>query len=446
MEPSTIAILMFVGLFLSIFAGHPLAFALGGIATFFLVLVEVVMGGTPLDVAIAMFANSAWRIQTDFVLVAVPLFIFMAQLLDTSGVAESLFNAMHVILGPIRGGLGIAVIFVCTIFAASAGVVGATEVAVGLLAVPALLKRGYDVSLTAGAICAGGTLGIIIPPSIMLVFYASLANLSPGRLFVASMTPGLLLAFLYIAYIAIRCGISPELGPPMPKEERTHTLGQKIKMLLTSLIPPIFLVTMVLGSIIAGIATPTEAAGLGCLGAFILAVVYRKLTLAAIKNACINTIKTNSMILALAVGGACFQSVFMYLGCGDVIAEMLTALDVSPYVILFIMMGCVFMLGMFIDWIGILLIIIPIFTPVVDSIGFDQVWFATLIAVNIQMAFLTPPFGYSMFYLKGIAPPEMTMIHIYKGVVPFILLQWLALILCIVWPQIVMWLPDLLFA
>ncbi len=445
MEPQTIAILMFVGLFLSIFAGHPLAFALGGIGTFFLVLVEVVLGGFPLDQALAMFANSTWRIMGDFVLVAVPLFIFMAQLLDTSGVAESLFHAMHVILGPIRGGLAIAVIFVCTIFAASAGVVGATEVAVGLLAVPALLKRKYDISLTAGAICAGGTLGIIIPPSIMLVFYASLANLSPGQLFVAAMTPGVILSGLYMIYIAVRCGINPKLGPPLPKEERTYSWGQKIKMLSTSLVPPVFLIVMVLGSIVFGVATPTEAAGLGCLGAFVLAVIYRKLTWAAIKDACINTIKTNSMILALACGGAAFQSVFMYLGCGDVIAELLTGLEVSPYVILFIMMGCVFLLGMFIDWIGILLIIIPIFTPVVDQLEFDQVWFAALIAVNIQMAFLTPPFGYSMFYLKGIAPPEMTMVHIYKGVVPFIILQWVALILCIVYPELVMWLPDLVF-
>lgn len=445
MEPQTAAILMFVGLFLSIFAGHPLAFALGGVGTFFLVLVEVIQGGSPIDVSLAMFANSTWRVMTDFVLVAVPLFIFMAQLLDTSGVAESLFQAMYVILGPIRGGLGVAVILVCTVFAASAGVVGATEVAVGLLAVPALLKRKYDLSLTAGAICAGGTLGIIIPPSIMLVFYASLGNLSPGRLFVAAFVPGLMLAGLYIIYIAVACALKPHLGPPMPPEERTHTTGQKVMMLLTSMGPPLFLVAMVLGSIIFGIATPTEAAGLGCLGAFILAVVYRKLTWQAIKNACINTIKTNSMIMALACGGAAFQSVFMYLGCGDVIAEILTSLEVSPYVVLFIMMGCVFLLGMFVDWIGILLIIIPIFVPVIDQLGFDQVWFATLIAINIQMAFLTPPFGYSMFYLKGIAPPEMTMIHIYKGVVPFIILQWVCLISCIVWPGLVMYLPDVVF-
>jgi tripartite ATP-independent transporter DctM subunit len=441
MDPQLIAILMFASLFVAIFAGHPLAFALGGLAVIFgLVFWEV----SP-DVVFAGLSNKTMGVMSDYVLVAVPLFIFMAQMLDASGVAESLFNAMYVVLGPIRGGLGVAVILVCTIFAASAGVVGATEVAVGLLAAPALMKRGYDIPLTAGAICAGGTLGIIIPPSIMLVFYGSLANLSVGQLFTAAMAPGLLLATLYIAYIIIRCGINPSLGPPMPKEERTHTFGQKVRMVMFGLVPPMFLILLVLGSILFGVATPTEAAGIGCTGSVLLAIFYRKLTWTAVKNACLATLTTTSMILALAVGGNAFQAVFMILGGGDVIADLLLGMQVSPYVVLYIMMGCVFLLGMFIDWIGILLIIVPIFMPIAYELGFNPIWFSTLICVNLQMAFLTPPFGYSMFYLKGIAPKEMTMIHIYKGVVPFIILQWVALIICVSYPDFVLWIPRLLF-
>ena len=441
MSPELLTALMFGSLFVAIFVGHPLAFALGALAVIF---GSIGWGGS-YDIVFAIFANKTFGVMSDYVLVAVPLFIFMAQMLDTSGVAETLFQAMYVILGPIRGGLAMAVIFVCTIFAASAGVVGATEVAIGLLAVGPLLKRGYSISLTAGSICAGGTLGIIIPPSIMLVFYGSLANLSVGQLFTAAMFPGLLLSALYIAYILIRCGISPHLGPPMPKEERTHSFGYKMRLLFLGLIPPVFLIFLVLGSIVAGIATPTEAAGVGCMGSVILALAYRKLTWQSIVDACVATMKTTAMIMALAVGGNAFQAVFMGLGGGEAISNLLLSMEVGPYVVLYIMMGCVFLLGMFIDWIGILLIIVPIFTPIANELGFHPVWFATLIAVNIQMAFLTPPFGYSMFYLKGIAPPEMTMIHIYKGVVPFIILQWTALILCINFPDFVLWLPRVLF-
>jgi len=441
MSPELLTALMFGSLFVAIFVGHPLAFALGALAVIF---GSLGWGGS-LDIVFAIFANKTFGVMSDYVLVAVPLFIFMAQMLDASGVAETLFQAMYVILGPIRGGLAMAVIFVCTVFAASAGVVGATEVAIGLLSVGPLLRRGYDISLTAGSICAGGTLGIIIPPSIMLVFYGSLANLSVGQLFTAAMFPGLLLAGLYIVYIAIRCGISPHMGPPMPVEERTMGLGQKLQLLLFGLIPPIFLIFLVLGSIVAGVATPTEAAGVGCFGSIILALAYRKLTWLAVKNACVATIMTTSMIMALAVGGNAFQAVFMGLGGGEAISNLLLSLEVSPVVVLYIMMGCVFILGMFIDWIGILLIIIPIFSPIAYELQFNPIWFATLIAVNLQMAFLTPPFGYSMFYLKGIAPPEMTMVHIYKGVVPFICLQWVALILCVTFPGLVLWLPRALF-
>jgi tripartite ATP-independent transporter DctM subunit len=441
MSPEFVAVAMFGTLFVVLFMGHPLAFSLGATA----VLYGFLGWGGSLDQIFGIFANKTYGVMEEYVLVAVPLFIFMAQMLDASGVAEKLFHTMHVLWGPVRGGLGIAVIMVCTVFAASTGVVGATEVAIGLLAAPNLLKRGYDISMTAGCICAGGTLGILIPPSIMLVVYGGLTNISVGKLFAAAMLPGLLLSTLYVIYVAVRCGINPEMGPPLPPEERTHSMRQKVFMVLTSLIPPMFLILMVLGSIVAGVATTTEAAGLGAIGAVLLALGYGRLTWDAIVDSATATMKITCMVMVLFLGGNAFQSIFMGLGGGDAVSSLLLGLEVSPYVVLFIMMGIVFFLGMFIDWLGILLIVIPVFTPVAQELGFDPLWFGALICINLQMAFLTPPFGYSLFYLRGIAPPEMTMGLIYKGVVPFICLQWVGLIACIAYSPLVMYLPTALF-
>ncbi len=440
-NPETLALIMFGTLFIALFLGHPLAFSLGAVATFF----GLLGWGGSADVVLALFANKTYGVMEEYVLVAVPLFIFMAQMLDASGIAEKLFHTMHVLWGPVRGGLGIAVIMVCAIFAASTGVVGATEVAIGLLAAPALMRRKYNIPLIAGCICAGGTLGIIIPPSIMLVVYGGLVGMSVGKLFAAAFFPGILLAVLYMIYIAVRCGISPHLGPPLPEEERTYSPTKILWMVLTSLVPPMFLIALVLGSIVAGVATTTEAAGLGASGAIVLAAGYRKLTWTAVKDAAQATLLVTSMVLVLFLGGNAFQSIFMGLGGGDAILNILLGLEVHPLVVLFIMMGCVFFLGMFIDWLGILLIVLPIFTPIAGELGFDQLWFATLICVNLQMAFLTPPFGYSLFYLRGIAPPEMTMGMIYRGVVPFICLQWAGLFICIFVPELVLWLPRALF-
>ncbi len=441
MSPDTVAIAMFGTLFVVLFMGHPLAFSLGATAVLFGLLG---WGGSP-DQIFAIFANKTYGVMEEYVLVAVPLFIFMAQMLDASGVAEKLFHTMHVLWGPVRGGLGIAVIMVCTVFAASTGVVGATEVAIGLLAAPNLLKRGYDIPMTAGCICAGGTLGILIPPSIMLVVYGGLTNISVGKLFAAAMVPGLMLSCFYITYVAVRCGISPAMGPALPKEERTHSAVQKLGMVFTSLIPPLFLIFMVLGSIVAGVATTTEAAGLGAVGAMLLALAYRRLTWETIVDSATATMKITCMVMVLFLGGNAFQSIFMGLGGGDAVSDLLLGLQVSPYLVLFIMMGIVFFLGMFIDWLGILLIVIPVFTPVAQELGFDPLWFGTLICVNLQMAFLTPPFGYSLFYLRGIAPPEMTMGKIYKGVIPFICLQWVGLIACVLYHPLIMYLPTALF-
>jgi tripartite ATP-independent transporter DctM subunit len=439
MNPETLAIVMFFSLFAGLMLGHPLAFTLGMIAVVF----GVLGWGGSMGAVFALLANRAYGVMEEYVLVAVPLFIFMAQLLDASGIAERLFETMHIVMGRIRGGLGIAVIIASTIFAATAGVVGATEVSIGLLAIPALMRVKYNIPLIAGCICAGGTLGILIPPSIMLVVYGSLTQVSVGWLYAAAFGPGFLLSALYVLYIAVLCGFKPEYGPP--ETESRHSSSEKLAMFVKCIVPPLVLVFIVLGSIVLAVATPTEAAGMGCVGAIALAIFYKRFTLKMIKDACWTTTITTSMIMTLFLGGNAFQAIFMGLGGGDAIANFILGTQLSPLMVLFLMMGIVFFLGCFLDWLGILLIVTPIFIPVTMELGFNQLWFGTLICVNLQMAFLTPPFGYSLFYLKGIAPPEMNIYHIYKGVVPFVCLQWVGLILCIFVPEIVMWAPVKFF-
>ncbi len=441
LSPETLTILMFIALFIALFLGHPLAFSLGAIA----VLFGIIGWGGDWTTLFYLFANKTWGIMTNYVLVAIPLFIFMAQMLNYSGIAEKLYHSLHILLGPIRGGLALATIVVCTIFAASTGIIGASVVAMGLLAAPSLLSRGYKPELTAGVICAGGTLGILIPPSIMLVVYGGLVGLSVGKLFVAAIFPGLILSGLYMLYTLIMCWIKPEWGPPLPKEERDkYSAAEKWKMAFTSLLPPVALIIIVLGSIMAGIATPTEAAGMGALGSMVLTALQKRLNFNTIKEASLATLKTTSMVMILFIGGNCFSSVFMGIGGGDVVADFLMSISTNKWVILSIMMTIIFFLGMFVDWLGILLICIPVFTPIAEQLGFDPLWFALIVCVNLQMSFLTPPFGYALFYLKGVAPEGMTMSHIYRGIVPFVALQIIGLIICIIFPQVITYLPSVL--
>ncbi len=442
MSAETLTILMFVVLLILIFLGHPLAFTLGAIATIF----GLIGWGGDYNLVMNLFINKIYGIITNYVLVAIPLFIFMAQVLDASGIAEKLFKAMYVVVGWIPGGLAIATILACTIFASSTGIVGAVEVAMGLLAGPALLKRGYSPQLVAGAICGGGTLGILIPPSIMLVVYGGLQGLSVGQLFAGAIFPGLILAGSYVLYIFFRCLINPKMGPPISKEERMkYSFNEKLKLVAESLIPPIVLIILVLGSIVAGVATPTEASGMGSIGAILLALVYRRLNWQVLKESAIKTLKTTCMVMVLFIGGNCFSSVFMGLGGGDTLASILLGISSNKYVILTVMQITLFILGMFIDWLGILLICVPVFAPVAAQLGFDPLWYATLICVNLQMSFLTPPFGYSLFYLKGINLEGLHMKDIYKGVVPFVILQASTVVACIIWPQIILYLPHLFF-
>jgi len=444
MTPEIMTVLMFVTLVAAIALGHPLAVTLAAVAALF----GLIENGFNVPALLDLFVNNSWGIFLNYTLVAVPLFIFMAQILDRSKVSEGLFDALYIVLGGLRGGLGLAVIVVSTVFAATTGIVGASVVAMGLMAGPALLRRGYDRGMSAGIICSSGTLGILIPPSIMLVVYGGLTGLketSVGNLFAAAILPGLVLSGLYIAYVAIRCNINPKLGPPIPVAERTATFGQKFTMTAKNFVPPFGLILVVMGTILAGVATPTEAAALGAVGSLVLALVSRKLSWTVITQASLSTARTTAMIMALFIGGKLFSVVFLFMGGGDVVADALLGMQVSPYVVLAIMMAVVFFLGMFIDWAAILLVVVPIFTPIAMELGFNPLWFAMLVCINLQTSFLTPPFGYALFYFKGVAPPEYTMGDVYRGIIPFVAIQVVGLALMIVFPGIITWLPSVFF-
>lgn len=438
LSPEWITVLMFCGLLIGLFMGHPLAFVLGGLAVIF-----GYIGWGPS--IFYLFMNRIWGTMDNYVLLAIPLFIFMAQFLDTSGVTEDLFVALRYLLGPIRGGIGLTVVVVSTIFAACTGIIGASVVTMGLLGLPMMLRYGYQKELSCGAICASGTLGILIPPSIMLVLMASEATLSVGKLFAGAVGPGLLLAILYLGYIAVRCFLNPKLGPPISKEERGQvTAIQIFWMVMKSLVPPMILIMGVLGSLFTGIATPTEASGVGAFLAFLMVIAYRKFTWKGLQSAVIKTAKTNTMVIFLLCGATCFTGVFLGIGGGDVVTDFVLGMGLGKWGTYWVMMGIVFVLGMFIDWIGIILICFPLFLPIAKELGFDQVWFVIMMAVNLQASFLTPPFGYALFYLRGIAPLGVELGHIYRGIVPFVVLMLIGLALCTVFPQIVMWLPALL--
>ena len=436
---------MFVTLILAITLGHELAFTLAAVATLF----GLIDNGFNIPSLFLMFANNAWGLFNNYTLVAIPLFIFMAQLLDQSKVAEALFESLYIVLGSVRGGLGLAVVVVCTVFAATTGIIGASVVAMGLLAVPALVGKGYQKEMTSGIICASGTLGILIPPSIMMVVFGGLTGLketSVGNLFAGAILPGLILSGLYFAYISIRCIINPKLGPPISKEEASKwSARQKWLMTIKSLVPPLGLILMVMGTILAGIATPTEAAGLGALGAFILALFNRAVSWKMIVKASRATMKTTAMVMTLFIGGMFFSTVFLSMGGGDVVADLFIGSGLNRWLSLAIMMGIVFLMGMFIDWAAILLVTVPIFMPIAMELGFDPLWFAILMCVNLQTSFLTPPFGYALFYFAGVAPPGYTMMHIYRGIIPFVILQLIGLLVIGFFPQMATYLPDMFF-
>ncbi len=438
MDPQLLPLLMFVVLLVGVMAGYPLAFVLMGTGLIF----GLLGWGAPV---FDQMASRTYGIMTNDALIAVPLFIFMGYMMQRSGVADKLFATLQHVFSSLKGSLALATIVLGTILAATTGIVGASVTMMGLLALPSMLKRGYDIPLSSATVLAGGTLGILTPPSIMLILYGPMAGLSIARLFAAAIVPSLILSGLYMVYIAIRCIKNPALGPALPPEDRDIPLPRLLYDLLTALLPPLALIFAVLGSIFFGLAAPTEAAAVGGFGALVMCAAYRKLTWSNIKEAVYSTLRTSSMILILTVGATVFTGVFLALGGGPIIEDLLLGIDLPPFGVLIIVMIIVFVLGMFIDWIAILLILVPILTPVVKALGFDPLWFAMVVCINLQMSYLTPPFAYSIFYLKGVAPPEVELTHIYKGAIPFVGLQLIGLILVIVFPELVTWLPKVIY-
>ena len=419
-------IMFFVALFL-LLLGFPVAFTFGGVALIFGVLAE----------GFDMFAFMPFRIQSymeNTVLMAVPLFVFMGIVLQKTRLAEQLLEAMGKLFGSVRGGLAISTVLVGALLAASTGVVGASVVAMGLISLPVMLKYNYSKSLACGTICASGTLGQIIPPSIILIILGDVLGIPVGDLFQAAFFPGIILIACYIVYILILTFLKPEMAPAMPQELDNETRVQQIIAALKAIIPPLALVLVVLGSIFTGIATPTESSALGGVGAIILALIYRQFSWKMLYDSGLEAVKVTAMVFAILLGATAFSMVFSYTGGDEIVEEVLLNLPGEKWGFIILAMIAILVLGFFIDFVEIAFIIVPILAPVAELLGINMVWFAILIAMNLQTSFLTPPFGFSLFYLKGVAPSSVRTTDIYKGVTPFILIQILVLASIMIFP------------
>ena len=434
MSVEMITVLMLASLIIVIMMGFPIGFSLAGIATIFgMIFVGPRIANT--------FMLRTHVVLSDYTLIAIPLFVFMGIVIEKSGLAGRLYDAIYVLTGKLKGGLAIATVLTCTIFAAATGVVGATVVTMGIISMPAMMKYKYDKPMAAGAVCAGGALGILIPPSILILVYAPVANVSVGALLIGAFVPGMILALLYVSYIGIRCFITPSMGPSASEEGIYYSVLQKTKMFCVSVLPVLTLILAVLGTIFFGLAAPTEAAAIGALAAVFLALGYRKLTVATLVEAAIRTAKTSAMVYMVVIGASFFTSVFVRLGCGRVIESSIMGLPFGPWGILIVMWLVIIVMGCFLDWIGIIMIVVPLFTPVAVALGFDPVWFSLMNIIVLQTSFLTPPFALTIFYLKGIAPPEVTLADIYKGVIPYLLLMLCALLIFSLFPGLLLFLP-----
>lgn len=434
-----------------IFTGIPVGIVLGGVGLAFGML------GYLFGVfSLIEFFNLTPRIwggaAENLVLVAVPMFIFLGVMLERSGVAEDLLRCLQVLLRRVPGGLALAVTLLGTIMAAATGIIGASVVMISMLALPVMLKQNYSKELAAGTIAASGTLGILIPPSIMLVIMADLLSISVGRLFYGALLPGLVLSSLYVLYIVVVSMLKPQLAPPLSRDESDMSGAEIVRMVLRSFIPPIFLVALVLGSIFGGFATPTEAAGVGAFGTVLLAAFNRRLSWAVLRDVVRVSGQTVAMIFLVVLGATVFAYVFRSLGGDDVVIDFVDTLGLGPWGLMFLLMGLIFALGFFFDWLEIILIVMPVFAPIISVLDFGEhvkqtdlvYWFAILIAVNLQTSFLTPPFGFALFFLKGVAKEHLDLGHIYRGIIPFVILQLIGLALVMAFPALALWLPSLM--
>ena len=439
-----LALFMFVAFIALVFTGFPVAWLLAGLAIFFtaLAIVLEVDFGIPIGVDwnySSIAVERVWNVMENWVMVALPMFIFMGLLLDRSGIANRLMTSFARIFGRVNGGLAITVTVIGVMLAATTGIIGASVVLLALLGLPTMLENGYDKKLAAGTVCAVGTLGILIPPSIMLVLMADRMAMSVGDLFLGAVFPGLLLSSLYIIYLLVYGAVRPELAPRI-KNQVTFNLTDLVE-LAKAIVPPTLLIVAVLGSIFFGLATPTEAAGVGAAGALALAAVYGSLNLKVLKEVSRETTKTTAFIFGILIGATAFSLVLRGLGGDELIERALLGLPFGATGIVITILVLTFILGFFLDWIELTLIILPLVAPVVISLGFDPIWFTVLFAVCLQTSFLTPPVGFAIFYLKGVAPPGIDAFTIYRGVIPFILLQLIGLTAIFHWEALVTWLP-----
>ena len=444
MAPNEIlALAMFSSFIALVFTGFPVAWILGGLSVMFTAFAIVLNVDFAIPIALdwaytSLTVDRIWNVMENWVMVALPMFILMGLLLDRSGIANQLMLSFARLFGGIRGGLAVTVTLIGLLLAASTGIIGASVVLLALLGLPAMLANGYDKSLAAGTVCAVGTLGILIPPSIMLVMMADRMSMSIGDLFLGAVFPGALLGGLYIVYLFTYAWLRPEVAPAAVHEDFTWSA---VGDLFLAILPPAFLILAVLGSIFFGIATPTEAAGVGAFGAFLLAVVKRRINLAVARDVLYETTRTTAFIFAVLIGATAFSLVLRGLGGDELIERVLLGLPFERTGIVICILAATFLLGFFLDWIELTLIILPLVSPVVASLGYDPVWFTVLFAVCLQTSFLTPPVGFAIFYLKGVAPPEIDVTTIYRGVAPFIVLQIIGLIIIFNWQAMVTWLP-----
>ncbi len=437
MSSTTILLLMFGGLAVFMLTGLPIAFVLGGLSLLFTVTLWN-------EAAVVVVVLQIFDTMRSEALLAIPLFILMAVILQRSGVIEALYRAMELWFGRVRGGLAVGTVFICVVMAAMTGVVGAAVTAMGILALPEMLRRGYAPKLALGTICASGTLGILIPPSVLTIVYAVTAQISIGQMLIAGIVPGLLLATLYAIYILVVAWLRPD-QVPLDESAARVALRDKLAALKT-LVFPALLILLVLGSIFFGVATPTESAAVGVAGALVPAFAARRVNLGMLREAGIDTLKATSMILWITIGAKAYVAIFTGLGGADALLDFVRGLQANRWLVLGAMMLVLVFLGTVLDEIGIILLTVPVFIPIVKLLGFDELWFGVLYAITIQMGYISPPFGYTLFYIKGTLPSSIGMDQVYAGILPFFLLQALGLAICAAFPDIVTWLPRMMSA
>lgn len=437
MSPEVLGLVSLAGLFIGIFIGFPISFTL-----IFLGLVFGYIG--EINAITYLLVLQTFTVMREPLLAAVPLFLFMGYILEQAGLMDRLFTGFRLMLASVKGSLYIAVLFTATLFAAATGIVGASVTILGVMAAPIMRRSGYDAQLSAGSIAAGGTLGMLIPPSIMLVVMGPVVGVPITELFAAAVFPGIMLAGLYMGYAVVRSYLRPELGPALPVEERAESGYEILRELFVGIIPLAVLIISVLGSILAGLATPTDAAAMGALGSFLMALAYRRLTWQRLKTAVYSTIITSSMIMLLVAASNFYGAVFSRLGSATMIAEALLGLDLPPTVLLLVILALIFILGWPLEWVPIILIVVPIMLPAVTKLGIDLVWFCTLVAVCLQTAWLSPPVALSAYYIKGVVP-DWDLKDIYLGMMQFMVIQMFGLMIVLFFPQIALWLPNYLF-